>query len=662
MTRQCLDRLLSGTESTAFDLTVVDDASTDDTQTVLAAYEPRVRVVRHARNEGFARSCNDGAAASAGEYVVFLNNDTIPQRGWLDALVAYADSTPAAAAVGSKLLFPNGLVQHAGLVIGRDRFPRHVYAGFPGDHPAVCRSRRFQAVTGACVLVRRTAFEDADGFDPTFLNGYEDVDLCLRLGERGLESHLCHESVLVHLESVSRTPERYEELNRLFLERWGGRVRPDDLDVYVDDGLLGIDGGDTYPLRLVLAPRLGVLTGPGEDPRDGLIGRRSNQAFALLKRTVASYVELLEQAGGAAPARRDSPFLAAPAAAGAAVAAPNRRSDGVWHELGAAGTLPDVSVLMPVKDAGAELRKLIPSVLSQAYDGRVEVVAVDSGSVDDTVDVLLEHRATVLEIEPAAFNHGRTRNLAAKHARGEVLVFLNKASLPADGEWLARLVAPLWDDARVAGVTSRVAPLPTADVLVQRDVLRSPSGSRERIVRDLESVDAFRRLPEPERRLLVNFHTVGCAIRPSALRAHPFREAVTIGEDMAWAQDVLEAGWRIVHEPTSVVLHSHAYGPLEILRLNVDDGIANRAIVGRTMDEGEVAPLIQALVRDDWRYLAEECRLSEAELERWRLTAAVRRTAQVVGHWIGVNHDGRGRDLAWRLSRIEATRAGAVRA
>jgi hypothetical protein len=79
------------------------------------------------------------------------------------------------------------------------------------------------------------------------------------------------------------------------------------------------------------------------------------------------------------------------------------------------------------------------------------------------------------------------------------------------------------------------------------------------------------------------------------------------------------------------------------------------------MDEAEVAPLIHALVRDDWRYLAEECRLSRAELERWRLIAAVRRTAQVVGQWLGVNHDEGGRELAWRLSRIEATRAGASR-
>ena len=113
--------------------------------------------------------------------------------------------------------------------------------------------------------------------------------------------------MLVHLESVSRTPERYEELNRLFLERWAGRVRPDDLDVYVEDGLLGLDGGDGYPLRLLLSPRLGVLAGPAEESRDGLLRLRSNQTFALLKRTVSTYVERPSERTGTAPARREVP-------------------------------------------------------------------------------------------------------------------------------------------------------------------------------------------------------------------------------------------------------------------------------------------------------------------------------------------------------------------
>ena len=343
VTRQCLDRLLSGKEATSFDVTVVDDASTDDTPAALTAYERRVRVVRHTRNEGFARSCNDGAAASAGDYVVFLNNDTIPRRGWLDALVGYADRTRRAAAVGSSCSSRTGSSSTPGLVIGRHCTPGTCTRGSRADHPAVCKlaplpgrhcgvrprpARRVRA--GGRVRHRASS------------TAYEDVDLCLRLGERGLESTTATRACSYHLESVSRTPERYEELNRLFLERWAGRVRPDDLDVYVEDGLLGLDGGDGYPLRLLLSPRLGVLAGPG--------GGRAATACSGCGRTrrsrcsserSRSYVELLEQAGGAAPARRDGPLpRGAGGRVGAAVAAPRRRSDGVWHESERSGRCP----------------------------------------------------------------------------------------------------------------------------------------------------------------------------------------------------------------------------------------------------------------------------------------------------------------------------------
>ena len=89
-------------------------------------------------------------------------------------------------AVGAKLLFPNGTVQHAGVVIGQDRWPHNLYTGFPASTRR--QPLRLPAVTAACMLVRRDAFEPAGGFDPAFLNGYEDVDLCLRLGEEGHES------------------------------------------------------------------------------------------------------------------------------------------------------------------------------------------------------------------------------------------------------------------------------------------------------------------------------------------------------------------------------------------------------------------------------------------------------------------------------------------
>src|SRR5437868_2539199 len=202
LTRQCLDALLADPPRVAHELIVVDDASTDATPGLLAGYGGRVRTVTHAANTGFARSCNDGAGLARGEYLVFLNNDTAPRPGWLDALAAAADEAPRAGVVGCKLLYPDGTVQHAGLVFRPDGTPRHLYAGFPADHPAVNAPRRFQAVTGACLLVRRALFEELGGFDTGFVNGYEDVDLCLRAGERGHEVLYRPEAVVVHYESV----------------------------------------------------------------------------------------------------------------------------------------------------------------------------------------------------------------------------------------------------------------------------------------------------------------------------------------------------------------------------------------------------------------------------------------------------------------------------
>jgi rhamnosyltransferase len=289
----------------------------------------------------------------------------------------------------------------------------------------------------------------------------------------------------------------------------------------------------------------------------------------------------------------------------------------------------------------------------------LEIVAIDSGSTDDTVSVLREFGATIVQIEPAAFNHGRTRNLGASYASGSLLIFANQMTLPAHDDWLENLVVPLVDDSQVAGVTSRILPRPDADVLARKDGLRDLSGSRNRAVRMIEDKAAYAFLSEHELRILVNFHTVSAGVRASCLREHPFPEVRTIGEDIAWAKSVLEAGWKLVHEPASRAYHSHNYGTLETLGRNVDDGIANREVVGRCLVAAQITPIIEALVRDDWEYLRNECGLSGAEFDRWRLESLLRRGAQMVGQWVGVNHDHLTGELARSLSGLEATRARA---
>src|SRR6184192_3172294 len=161
LTRQCIETILAEPPRTPFELIVVDDASPDETAEILRSYEGRVTVVERSENGGFARACNDGAAAAAGQHLVFLNNDTAPVAGWLEALIDVVVSDPGIGVVGSKLLFPNDTVQHAGVVICQDGNPRHIYAGFPADHPAVEKARAFQAVTAASMLIRRDLFERA---------------------------------------------------------------------------------------------------------------------------------------------------------------------------------------------------------------------------------------------------------------------------------------------------------------------------------------------------------------------------------------------------------------------------------------------------------------------------------------------------------------------
>ena len=289
LTRQCVDTLLAQpSASCPFEVIVVDDGSRDSTPRMLAGYGDRIRVVTHATNKAFATSCNDGAAAARGEYLVFLNNDTIPFVGWLDALVRHAEAHPRAGLVGSKLLFPDGTIQHAGMAVCQDRQPRHIYAGFPGDHPAVNKPRRMQAVTGACNLIHRDVFAEAGGFDPAFINGYEDVDLCLRLGELGYEVHYCPDSVLVHLEGVSEGRFKHESHSaRVFHQRWGAKLTPDDVRYYLEDGLIRFEYAVNY-LDVRVDPLLGFVNrGEAFAGAEQVLHRRAEQVYALIRENVA---------------------------------------------------------------------------------------------------------------------------------------------------------------------------------------------------------------------------------------------------------------------------------------------------------------------------------------------------------------------------------------
>ncbi|MHC1698303.1 MAG: glycosyltransferase [Geobacteraceae bacterium] len=260
-TEKCLVTLSRNTAAGSYELILIDNGSTDGTADFLQKQGNLSKVISNQNNLGFAKACNQGAEAANGEFLVFLNNDTEPQPGWLDALVRIIYANPAVGAVGSKLLYPDGTIQHAGVVLVDDRIMhdplvgRHIYSGKPADLPEANKPFCYQALTAASLMIRRSAFLQAEGFDESYWNGYEDIDLCFKLGTLGYLRVYTPESVLIHHESKSG-PERFLKAGQnicLLHEKWLNNINPDF--ILTEEGTAIDTGkGNVFPYDATSSP------------------------------------------------------------------------------------------------------------------------------------------------------------------------------------------------------------------------------------------------------------------------------------------------------------------------------------------------------------------------------------------------------------------------
>ena len=226
-TLRCLRSLADSGDATTIEIIVVDDASSD----AGAQWLPAISGLRYQRNTvnlGFIGSCNAGAANANGEFLVFLNNDTVVQPGWLDALLSTFESHPDTGLVGAKLVYPDGRLQEAGGILFSDASGWN-YGRFndPAD-PRYNFVRDVDYCSGAAIALRRALFAQLGGFDAHYAPAYyEDADLAMRVRECGLTVRYQPASVVIHYEGITSGTDltqgvkSYQVTNqKKFLARW----------------------------------------------------------------------------------------------------------------------------------------------------------------------------------------------------------------------------------------------------------------------------------------------------------------------------------------------------------------------------------------------------------------------------------------------------------
>ena len=231
-----------------------------------------------------------------------------------------------------------------------------------------------------------------------------------------------------------------------------------------------------------------------------------------------------------------------------------------------------ISVVIPVKDGGGELVRCLQAIARQKVDDEIEVVVIDSGSSDGSPQRAERLGARVHSIPASEFHHGRTRNIGAELAQGDILVFTSQDAYATSARWLTSLTAPLRADHRIAGVYGRQ--LPHADARPPEryflDFLYGPEPRTQRLESHEElSFEA------------TLFSNVNSAIPRHVWERYRFAEDIVMSEDQEWSRRVLLAGMVVVYEPEAAVHHSHSYSVARAFRRFFDSGVsADRSYVG----------------------------------------------------------------------------------
>ncbi len=249
-TKKCLSCLKQTMDpELSYEVLIANDSSSSETTKYLNSLVSPYRVFHQSSSCGFAVNNNCLAREAQGEFLLFLNNDAFVRGDWLQPMLSVFENKKKVGFVGNvQVLYGTSRYDHMGVVFSPQGNPRHYGQGF-FHRSFKGEARKWSAVTAACCLIKRELFLEQGGFDESFVNGCEDVDLCIRMNRAGYSHYVAHDSVIDHVKGATTgRKDRNEENFGLLMTKWGPSIRQNES---VHDAILH---AKTYLFRPLFKP------------------------------------------------------------------------------------------------------------------------------------------------------------------------------------------------------------------------------------------------------------------------------------------------------------------------------------------------------------------------------------------------------------------------
>jgi rhamnosyltransferase len=282
-------------------------------------------------------------------------------------------------------------------------------------------------------------------------------------------------------------------------------------------------------------------------------------------------------------------------------------------------------------NAGEWIKGLLDSCAAQRVDFPFEILVIDSGSTDGTVEAVRSRDAVRLhQIPNSSFGHGRTRNLAVELAKGDFVVFVTQDAKPATEHWLDELLRPFDLSDKVACVYGKQVPHPDCCPTVKRDVINHfRSFGPDPFV--MLQMDNPLLSSDAERDAITFFSDVNSAVRRTTIQTVPFRD-VQYAEDQALGRDMIKAGFIKAYAPLAAVVHSHSYPPRRYFARMYEEMLGLWTTTGRSIDTGlgrHVAIVLRNTAKD-WRFILRDPDYSPGTKLKWLVQAPMYNVARRV--------------------------------